>query len=172
MVMGWQTKANFTVEDERRSRRRRRSSSTPRRRRRRIASDGHGHEAQRLSAGPAGFASPGDGHPGCGEVAQPCGSKARITDLAGALDQATGGALRHGSKPSSARRGRRSPSCCCRRRQPEPSSSSAFVSPVLEDRAKGRDDGLIVIVAKDDRKVRVEVGYGLEGRYPMPWRDG
>lgn len=31
---------------------------------------------------------------------------------------------------------------------------------------KGRDDGLIVIVAKDDRKVRVEVGYGLEGAIP------
>ncbi|MDR7134925.1 uncharacterized protein J2X06_002134 [Lysobacter niastensis] len=31
---------------------------------------------------------------------------------------------------------------------------------------KGVDDGLIVIVAKDDRRVRIEVGYGLEGAIP------
>lgn len=31
---------------------------------------------------------------------------------------------------------------------------------------KGADNGLIVIVAKDDRKMRIEVGYGLEGPIP------
>ena len=31
---------------------------------------------------------------------------------------------------------------------------------------KGIDDGVILIVAKDDRKLRVEVGYGLEGVIP------
>ena len=31
---------------------------------------------------------------------------------------------------------------------------------------KGADDGVIVIVAKDDRKMRIEVGYGLEGSIP------
>lgn len=31
---------------------------------------------------------------------------------------------------------------------------------------KGADDGLILIVAKDDRRMRIEVGYGLEGRIP------
>jgi uncharacterized protein len=31
---------------------------------------------------------------------------------------------------------------------------------------KGDDNGLIVIVAKDDRKMRIEVGYGLEGPIP------
>ena len=31
---------------------------------------------------------------------------------------------------------------------------------------KGVDDGAILIVAKDDRRVRIEVGYGLEG--PLP----
>lgn len=30
----------------------------------------------------------------------------------------------------------------------------------------GADDGLILIVAKDDRKMRIEVGYGLEGAIP------
>ena len=31
---------------------------------------------------------------------------------------------------------------------------------------KGADNGVIVIVAKDDRKMRIEVGYGLEGLIP------
>lgn len=31
---------------------------------------------------------------------------------------------------------------------------------------KGVDDGAILIVAKDDRKLRIEVGYGLEGAMP------
>ncbi|MGA2709725.1 MAG: YgcG family protein [Steroidobacteraceae bacterium] len=31
---------------------------------------------------------------------------------------------------------------------------------------KGIDDGAILIVAKDDRRVRIEVGYGLEGALP------
>lgn len=31
---------------------------------------------------------------------------------------------------------------------------------------KGTDNGVIVIVAKDDRKMRIEVGYGLEGALP------
>jgi uncharacterized protein len=31
---------------------------------------------------------------------------------------------------------------------------------------KGVDDGLLLVVAKDDREVRIEVGYGLEGAIP------
>lgn len=31
---------------------------------------------------------------------------------------------------------------------------------------KGVDDGVIILVAKDDRKMRIEVGYGLEGAIP------
>jgi uncharacterized protein len=31
---------------------------------------------------------------------------------------------------------------------------------------KGTDDGVILVVAKDDRAVRIEVGYGLEGAIP------
>jgi uncharacterized protein len=31
---------------------------------------------------------------------------------------------------------------------------------------KGADNGIIMIVAKDDRKMRIEVGYGLEGPIP------
>src|SRR5512147_962670 len=31
---------------------------------------------------------------------------------------------------------------------------------------KGVDDGVLLLVVKDDRKVRIEVGYGLEGALP------
>ena len=31
---------------------------------------------------------------------------------------------------------------------------------------KGTDDGVILIIARDDRKIRIEVGYGLEGVLP------
>ncbi len=31
---------------------------------------------------------------------------------------------------------------------------------------KGTDDGVLVLIAKDDRRVRIEVGYGLEGAIP------
>lgn len=31
---------------------------------------------------------------------------------------------------------------------------------------KGQDDGVLILVARDDRKVRIEVGYGLEGALP------
>ncbi|WP_211343726.1 TPM domain-containing protein, partial [Fulvimonas soli] len=31
---------------------------------------------------------------------------------------------------------------------------------------KGSDDGVLLLVAKDDRRVRIEVGYGLEGAIP------
>lgn len=31
---------------------------------------------------------------------------------------------------------------------------------------KGVDDGILLVIAKDDRKLRIEVGYGLEGAVP------
>lgn len=31
---------------------------------------------------------------------------------------------------------------------------------------KGRDDGIVIVLAPNDREVRIEVGYGLEGRVP------
>ncbi|MBL8709892.1 MAG: TPM domain-containing protein, partial [Rhodospirillaceae bacterium] len=30
----------------------------------------------------------------------------------------------------------------------------------------GRDDGIVVVLAPNDREIRIEVGYGLEGRIP------
>ena len=31
---------------------------------------------------------------------------------------------------------------------------------------KGKDNGVLVVVAPNDRKMRIEVGYGLEGTLP------
>lgn len=31
---------------------------------------------------------------------------------------------------------------------------------------KGKDDGIVIVLAPNDREVRIEVGYGLEGRVP------
>jgi uncharacterized protein len=31
---------------------------------------------------------------------------------------------------------------------------------------KGKDDGVLILVARDDHKIRIEVGYGLEGALP------
>ena len=51
--------------------------------------------------------------------------------------------------------------------QPEPIESYAIrVAEAWKIGRKGRDDGLLFLVAKDDRKLRLEVGYGLEGMIP------
>ncbi len=48
--------------------------------------------------------------------------------------------------------------------QPEPIEAySIRVADAWKVGRKGRDDGLLFLVAKDDRKMRLEVGYGLEG---------
>lgn len=44
-----------------------------------------------------------------------------------------------------------------------------YVLEVAEDNRLGRvgiDDGVLLFIAKDDRKIRIEVGYGLEGAIP------
>ena len=48
----------------------------------------------------------------------------------------------------------------------KPESIEAFSLRVVEKwklGRKGTDDGVLLLVAKDDRKIRIEVGYGLEG---------
>ena len=51
----------------------------------------------------------------------------------------------------------------------EPEDIAQFAIRVAEKWQIGRkkiDDGLLLIVAKQDRKLRIEVGYGLEGAMP------
>jgi uncharacterized protein len=50
---------------------------------------------------------------------------------------------------------------------PEPIESFAMrVAETWKIGRKGVDDGIIVVIAKDDRAMRIEVGYGLEGAVP------
>ncbi len=51
----------------------------------------------------------------------------------------------------------------------QPEDIAQFSIRVVEKWKVGRakiDDGILVLVAKDDRKIRIEVGYGLEGAIP------
>ena len=51
--------------------------------------------------------------------------------------------------------------------QPEPIESYALrVAEAWRLGRKGVDDGVLFVVARDDRRMRVEVGYGLEGAVP------
>ena len=51
--------------------------------------------------------------------------------------------------------------------QPEPVEAySLRVADAWKVGRKGRDDGVLLLVAKNDRKLRLEVGYGLEGLIP------
>ena len=50
---------------------------------------------------------------------------------------------------------------------PEPVEAYAIrVADAWKIGRKGRDDGVLLVVAKDDRRLRLEVGYGLEGAIP------
>lgn len=51
--------------------------------------------------------------------------------------------------------------------QPEPIESYALrVAEAWKLGRKGVDDGLLFVIARDDRRMRIEVGYGLEGAVP------
>lgn len=51
----------------------------------------------------------------------------------------------------------------------QPEAIEQYAIRVVDEWKVGRqdiDDGLLVLIAKDDRKMRIEVGYGLEGAVP------
>ncbi len=51
----------------------------------------------------------------------------------------------------------------------QPEAIEQFAIRVVDEWNVGRkdiDDGLLILIAKDDRKMRIEVGYGLEGAIP------
>ena len=91
----------------------------------------------------------------------------RVTDLTGTLDATQKGRL-EAQLAAIDRAGRAQiavlmlPST-----QPEPIEQFGIrVAEAWKVGHKGADNGVIVIVAKDDRKMRIEVGYGLEGAIP------
>lgn len=92
---------------------------------------------------------------------------ARITDLTGTLDATQRGRLE--AQLAAVERSGRAQVAVLMLPTTRPEPIEAFAIRLAEAWKIGRkdaDNGLIVIVAKDDRKMRIEVGYGLEGTIP------
>lgn len=100
------------------------------------------------------------------EVAVPT-LKARVTDLTGTLSAAPREALEHELTVLEQQTGAQLAVLMVASTAPE--SIEQYALRVAENWKLGRtghDDGVLLIVAKDDRKLRIEVGYGLEGTIP------
>jgi uncharacterized protein len=91
----------------------------------------------------------------------------RVTDLTATLDAGQVAALESKLATFEAQKGSQIAVLIVPTTQPE--DIAQFGIRVAEQWKIGRvkvDDGVILIVAKDDRKLRLEVGYGLEGAIP------
>ncbi|MBB5272201.1 TPM domain-containing protein [Quisquiliibacterium transsilvanicum] len=97
---------------------------------------------------------------------------ARVTDLTGTLDEGQRRDLEARLAAIEQRKGAQVVVLMVRSTQPETiedySIRVAEAWKIGRGRVDGKqvDDGVILLVAKDDRKVRIEVGYGLEGAIP------
>jgi uncharacterized protein len=104
--------------------------------------------------------------PARGEVPVPP-LKARVTDLTGTLSAAQRSDLESRIAAYEARRGSQMAVLILSTTKPEEIDQySIRVAEAWKIGRKGVDDGLILVVAKDDRRLRIEVGYGLEGAIP------
>ncbi len=93
--------------------------------------------------------------------------KARVTDLTGTLDAQQKADLESRIAAYEARRGSQIAVLILPTTRPEEIEQySMRVAEAWKIGRKGIDDGLLLTVAKDDRRLRIEVGYGLEGVIP------
>jgi len=98
-----------------------------------------------------------------GLVALPALS-ARVTDSTATLDAAQQAALEQKLAAFEARKGAQVVVLILPTTQPESIEQFGIrLFDAWKVGRKGVDDGVLLIVAKDDRKLRIEVGYGLEG---------
>jgi uncharacterized protein len=91
----------------------------------------------------------------------------RVTDLTGSLDGTQRGRLE--AQLAAIERAGRAQVAVLMLPTTQPETIEQFgirLAEAWKIGRKGADDGLIVIVAKDDRRMRIEVGYGLEGAVP------
>lgn len=92
---------------------------------------------------------------------------ARVTDQTGTLSASERAALEARLKELEARKGAQLAVLIVPSTQSESIEQFGIrVAEAWKLGRKGIDDGLILIVAKNDRKLRIEVGYGLEGVVP------
>ena len=93
--------------------------------------------------------------------------KTRVTDLTGTLDAAARQALESRLAQLEKARGAQLAVLLVYTTQPESIEQYALrVAETWKLGRKGVDDGVLLLVAKDDRTLRIEVGYGLEGAIP------
>jgi uncharacterized protein len=92
---------------------------------------------------------------------------ARVTDLTGTLDATQRGSLEAQLAVIESSGRAQVAVLLLPTTQPEPIEAFGIrLAEAWKIGRKGADNGVIVIVAKDDRKMRIEVGYGLEGVIP------
>ena len=93
--------------------------------------------------------------------------KAQVTDLTGTLTAAQVGALDTQLSQFEARKGSQIAVLIVPTTQPEAIEQySIRVTDAWKLGRKGVDDGVLLLMAKEDRALRIEVGYGLEGSIP------
>ncbi|MCW5660010.1 MAG: YgcG family protein [Burkholderiaceae bacterium] len=93
--------------------------------------------------------------------------QARVTDLTGTLTAPQSAALEQSLRAFENRKGTQIAVLIVPTTGPE--AAEQFALRVVEQWKLGRrkvDDGVLLLVAKDDRTVRLEVGYGVEGALP------
>lgn len=101
-----------------------------------------------------------------GEVAVPTLSQ-RVTDLTGTLGPDQKAALETRLAQVEQQQGSQIAVLIVPTTQPE--AIEQYLIRVVDQWKLGRkdvDDGILILIAKDDRKMRIEVGYGLEGAIP------
>lgn len=92
---------------------------------------------------------------------------ARVTDLTGTLSSAEQAQIEQKIAAFETKKGSQIAVLIVPTTQPE--DIAQYAIRVVEKWKIGRekvDDGILVLLAKDDRKMRIEVGYGLEGAVP------
>ncbi len=100
------------------------------------------------------------------EVAVPALAN-RVTDLTGTLTQEQAASLEQKLAAFETRKGSQIAVLMLPSTQPEEIEQfSIRVAEAWKIGRKGTDDGVILVVAKNDRRLRIEVGYGLEGAIP------
>jgi uncharacterized protein len=93
--------------------------------------------------------------------------QSRVTDLTGTLSAQQRSALEQTLAEFEARKGSQIAVLLVPTTQPETVEQYAVrVEEQWKLGRKGVDDGVLILVAKDDRRLRIEVGYGLEGVLP------
>ncbi len=93
--------------------------------------------------------------------------KSRVTDLTNTLNPNQRAALEQTLAEFEARKGSQIAVLLVPTTQPETVEQYAVrVEETWKLGRKGIDDGVLLVVAKDDRRLRIEVGYGLEGVLP------